>query len=123
MKDTFGPAVKVSTVSDRLRVVSLSAVSDPTRRAILLRLGKGPARVTDIADPFAMSLPAISRHLKVLEKAGLVRRARAGREHILELEAGPLREVQRWASQFEKFWNSRLDRLEKYFIERQEKPK
>jgi len=101
----------------------MSAVSDPTRRAILLRLGKGPARVTDIADPFAMSLPAISRHLKVLEKAGLVRRARAGREHILELEAGPLREVQRWASQFEKFWNSRLDRLEKYFIERQEKPK
>jgi len=101
----------------------MSAVSDPTRRAILLRLGKGPARVTDIADPFAMSLPAISRHLKVLEKAGLVRRARAGREHILELEAGPLREVQRWASKFEKFWNSRLDRLEKYFIERQEKPK
>jgi DNA-binding transcriptional ArsR family regulator len=101
----------------------MSAVSDPTRRAILQRLGKGPARVTDIAEPFAMSLPAISRHLKVVESAGLVRRARAGREHILELEAAPLREVQRWASQFEKFWNSRLDRLEKYFIARKEKSK
>jgi DNA-binding transcriptional ArsR family regulator len=101
----------------------MSAVSDPTRRAIIQRLGKGPARVTDIAEPFAMSLPAISRHLKVLERAGLVRRERIGREHILELEAAPLREIQRWTSQFEKFWSGRLDRLEKYFTNRKEKPR
>src|SRR4029450_8916505 len=101
----------------------MSAVSDPTRRAIIQRLGKGPARVTDIAEPFAMSLPAISRHLKVLERAGLVRRERIGREHILEVEAAPLREIQRWTSQFEKFWSGRLDRLEKYFTNRKEKPR
>lgn len=64
-----------------------------------------------------------SRHLKVLERAGLVRRERIGREHILELEAAPLREVQQWASQFERFWSGRLDRLEKYFATRKEKPK
>jgi DNA-binding transcriptional ArsR family regulator len=101
----------------------ISAISDPTRRAIINRLARGPARVSDIAAPFSMSLPAVSRHVKLLERAGLVRRARNGREHILELDAEPLREVQRWTSQFERFWNGRLDRLEKFFAPRKESPR
>src|SRR5277367_2575698 len=91
------------------------ALSDPTRRAIIERLTRGPARVTDLAAPFAMSLNAVSKHIKVLERARLVRRVRNGREHTLELEAAPLSEVMRWASQFERFWNERLDRLEDFF--------
>jgi DNA-binding transcriptional ArsR family regulator len=101
----------------------ISAISDPTRRAILDRLCRGPARVTDVAGRFPMSLPAISKHVKVLERAGLVRRARKGREHILELRAAPLREVQRWASHYERFWSDRLDRLESYFAERKDNDK
>jgi DNA-binding transcriptional ArsR family regulator len=100
----------------------LFAIADPTRRAILRRLAQGPARVTDIAAPFAMSLPAISKHLKLLERAGLLQRVRSGREHILELDAAPLREVQRWTSQYERFWEHRLDRLEAFFDQRQEEP-
>jgi DNA-binding transcriptional ArsR family regulator len=96
----------------------ISAISDPTRRAILDRLARGPARVTDVAAPFSMSLAAVSKHVKVLEHAGLVRRARNGREHTLELEAAPLREVVRWASHFESYWNQRLDRLEAFFAAR-----
>lgn len=93
----------------------LSAISDQTRRAILDRLTAGPSRVTDLAAPFAMSLNAVSKHIKVLEQAGLVRRTQHGREHTLELDPTPLREVVRWASRYEEFWNERLDRLESYF--------
>ena len=93
----------------------LAAVSDPTRRAIIDRLARGPARVTDVAAPFSMSLNAVSKHVKVLEKAGVVRRARQGREHTLELNAAPLQEVARWAQRYERFWNERLDRLEAFF--------
>jgi DNA-binding transcriptional ArsR family regulator len=98
------------------------AISDPTRRAIIARLAKGPARVTDVAAPHAhaMSLAAVSKHVKVLEHAGLVRRARNGREHTLELEAAPLADVVRWASSFERFWTERLDRLEAFFAAKQE---
>jgi len=101
----------------------IAAIADPTRRAIVDRLALGPARVTDVAAPFPISLPAISRHVKVLERAGLVRRARHGREHILALDAEPLREVHRWTSLFERFWNERLDRLEKFFAQREEDPR
>jgi DNA-binding transcriptional ArsR family regulator len=94
------------------------AIADPTRRAILDRLMQGPARVTDVAAPFAMSLAAVSKHVKVLERAGLVRRARNGREHTLQLEAAPLREVARWTSRYQEFWNERLDRLEAFFAQR-----
>jgi DNA-binding transcriptional ArsR family regulator len=94
------------------------AIADPTRRAILDRLMQGPARVTDVAAPFAMSLAAVSKHVKVLERAGLVRRARNGREHTLELEAAPLREVARWTARYQEFWTERLDRLEAYFAQR-----
>jgi DNA-binding transcriptional ArsR family regulator len=97
---------------------TLVAISDPTRRAIIERLSRGPARVTDVAEPFAMSLAAVSKHVKVLERAGLVRRARNGREHTLELEAAPLREVARFAARYEEYWTDKLDRLEAFFKQR-----
>jgi DNA-binding transcriptional ArsR family regulator len=96
----------------------LSAISDPTRRAILQRLIKGPARVTDVAEPFAMSLAAVSKHVRTLERAGLVRRVRQGREHTLTLDARPLRQVVRWTSRYERFWTERLDRLEAFFAQK-----
>jgi DNA-binding transcriptional ArsR family regulator len=97
------------------------AVSDPTRRAIVDRLTRGPARITDIAEPFAMSLAAVSKHVKVLENAGLVRRTRQGREHTLELDASPLREVASWATRYEGYWTERLARLDDYFKNRRAK--
>ena len=96
----------------------LAAIADPTRRAILSRLSRGDARVTDIAEPFEMSLAAVSKHLRTLERAGLVRRVRQGREHTLSLDARPLRQVVRWTSRYERFWNERLDRLEAFFAQR-----
>jgi DNA-binding transcriptional ArsR family regulator len=96
----------------------LAALSDPTRRAILARLTRGPARVTDVAEPFEMSLAAVSKHVRTLERAGLVRRARRGREHTLTLDARPLRRVVRWTSRYERFWNERLDRLETFFAQK-----
>jgi DNA-binding transcriptional ArsR family regulator len=100
-----------------------SALSDPTRRAIIERLSGGPARVTDLAAPFDMSLNAVSKHIKVLEAARLVRRVRQGREHTLKLDPAPLREVVRWASDIERFWSERLDRLETFFEDKKRKGK
>jgi len=108
-------------MQDRITTV-LAAIADPTRRAIIDQLARGPARVTDVAAPFAMSLNAVSKHIKVLEHAQLVRRTRNGREHTLELEAAPLREVARWASRYERFWTERLDRLEAFFAARKDTP-
>jgi len=99
----------------------LAAVADPTRRAILDRLARGQARVTDVAEPFGMSLAAVSKHVQTLERAGLIRRTRQGREHFLTLDARPIRQVARWASRYERFWNERLDRLEAYFAQKGEK--
>jgi DNA-binding transcriptional ArsR family regulator len=96
----------------------LVALSDQTRRAILERLRRGPARVTDVAEPFDMSLAAVSKHVRMLEGAGLVRRARRGREHTLVLDARPLRQVVRWTARYEQFWNERLDRLEAFFAQK-----
>ena len=96
----------------------LAAIADPTRRAILNRLARGDARVTDIAEPVAMSLAAVSKHVQTLERAGLVRRERRGREHTLSLDARPLRQVVRWTSRYERFWTERLDRLEAYFAQK-----
>jgi DNA-binding transcriptional ArsR family regulator len=96
----------------------LTAIADPTRRAILDRLARGPARVTDVAEPFEMSLAAVSKHVQMLERAGLVRRARRGREHTLTLDARPLRRVAQWTSRYERFWNQRLDRLEAFFAQK-----
>jgi DNA-binding transcriptional ArsR family regulator len=99
----------------------LGAISHPSRRAILARLSKGPARVTEIAAPFDMSLNAVSKHLKVLEEAGLVHREKQGRDHVIEFRGEPLRQVVGWASEYEKFWNERLDTLEAYFKEKRRK--
>ena len=99
----------------------IGAISDPTRRAIIGRLARGPARISDIAAPFSMSLTGVCKHVRMLERAGLVRRTRRGRENTLELSAEPLREVARWISKYERFWNARLDRLEAFFAAKQEK--
>jgi DNA-binding transcriptional ArsR family regulator len=94
------------------------AIADPTRRAILDRLARGSARVTDVAEPFDMSLAAVSKHVQMLERVGLVRRVRRGREHTLTLDARPLRQVARWTSRYERFWTERLDRLEALFAQK-----
>ena len=109
-------------MTDRLGAV-LTAISDPTRRAIINRLARGPARVTDVAAPFPVSLNTVSKHVKVLERARLVRRARSGREHMLTLNAEPLRVVVRWVSRYERFWSERLHRLDAYFAARREEPR
>ena len=96
----------------------LVAIADPTRRAILDRLARGSARVTDVAEPFDMSLAAVSTHVQVLERAGLVRRTRSGREHTLTFDARPLLQVVRWTSRYERFWTERLDRLEAHFAQK-----
>jgi DNA-binding transcriptional ArsR family regulator len=98
-----------------------AAISDPTRRAILERLALGSARISDVAEPFSMSLTGFCKHVRVLERAGLVRRTRHGRDNTLELRPGPLRDVARWILKYEQFWNARLDRLEKYFAMPKEK--
>jgi DNA-binding transcriptional ArsR family regulator len=97
------------------------AISDPTRRAIIGRLASGPARISDVARAFPMSLTGFSKHVRVLERAGLVRRTRRGRENTLHLTGRPLEEVARWVSQYERFWNARLDRLEEFFAAKKEK--
>jgi DNA-binding transcriptional ArsR family regulator len=91
-----------------------SAVSDPTRRTILEALAEKPATITEIATPFPVSLNAVSKHVMVLERAGLVRREIHGREHLCWLEPQPLREATAWLDHYRQFWNVRLDALEKY---------
>ncbi len=99
----------------------LGAISHPSRRAIIARLSKGPARVTEIAAPFDMSLNAVSKHLKVLEEAGLVRREKQGRDHVIEFRGEPLKQVAGWVHEYERFWNEHLDRLQSYFIEKRKR--
>lgn len=91
---------------------TLVALADPTRRAILLRLGQGEARVTDLAAPFSMSLNSVSKHIRILERARLVRRTRVGREHWLTRNAAPLDEATAWMNALRLQWSDRLDRLE-----------
>jgi DNA-binding transcriptional ArsR family regulator len=93
----------------------LTAISHPTRRAIIGRLSKGPARFLDVAEPFGLALNSITKHLKQLERAGLIGRRKQGREMILSLNAGPLEEVAAWAHVYERFWNQKLDRFEQHF--------
>lgn len=90
------------------------ALGDPTRRALLARLTEKPAMVTELAQPFAMSLPAVSRHIRVLESAGLVRRAIDGRVHHCSLNAEPLRNVDAWLAHYRSFWEGTLDSLSRY---------
>ena len=107
-----------STASDRLSTV-FAALADPTRRAILARLTTGEATVTELAEPFAMSLPGISKHLKVLERAGLIARGREAQWRPCRLEAGPLKDVDDWLGQYRRFWEQSFDRLDEYLHELQ----
>lgn len=99
--------------ADRLSV-TFSALADPTRRAILARLTQGEASVTELAEPFDMTMPAITKHLKVLERAGLVARGREAQWRPVRLEAEPLREVSGWLQNYRRFWDESLDRLDAY---------
>ena len=94
--------------------LTLSALADPTRRAILARLSQGEASVTDLAEPFSMSLPAVSKHLKVLERAGLISRGREAQWRPCRLEAAPLGEVAGWLDHYRRFWDASFDRLDAY---------
>jgi DNA-binding transcriptional ArsR family regulator len=104
--------------SDRLSA-TLHALADPTRRAILARLASGERSVSELAEPFDMTLPAVSKHLKVLERAGLIRRGRQAQRRPCRLEAAPLRELSDWVADYRRFWEQRLDRLEAYLNEAQ----
>jgi DNA-binding transcriptional ArsR family regulator len=95
------------------------ALADPTRRAILARLSQGETSVTELASPFDMSLPAISKHLKVLERAGLISRSREAQWRPCKLEADALKDVAEWIDAYRRFWEARLDRLEDYLKELQ----
>jgi DNA-binding transcriptional ArsR family regulator len=99
--------------SDRLDGV-FNALCDPTRRAILARLTDADARVTDIAANFPISLNSISKHIRMLERAGLLRRSIVGRDHVLTLNAGPLAEAQAWIDQYRRFWEGRLAALDAF---------
>ncbi len=101
---------------DRLST-TFAALADPTRRAILARLASGGASVTELAEPFEMSLPAISKHLKVLERAGLIARGREAQWRPCRLEAGPLKGAADWLEHYRRFWEESLDRLDDYLKE------
>jgi DNA-binding transcriptional ArsR family regulator len=101
---------------DRLDV-TLSALADPTRRAILARLALGEASVMDLAAPFDMSQPSISKHLKVLERAGLISRGRSAQFRPCRLEAAPLKEVAAWVDEYRRYWEDSFDRLDSYLHE------
>ena len=122
-KRTFRKAPAFSRSGGRSIDRALAAISDPTRRAILERLARGPARISDIAEPFAMSLTGFCKHVRVLERARLVRRTRRGRDNTLHLSPKPLREVARWVLTYEQFWNEHLDRLESFFAKERKKEK
>ena len=104
---------------DRLSL-TFGALADPTRRAILARLAKGGASVTELAQPFDMTLPAVSKHLKVLERAGLVARGREAQWRPAALDASPLKEVDEWVERYRVIWEQRLDRLDAYLKELQQ---
>jgi DNA-binding transcriptional ArsR family regulator len=105
---------------DRL-TTTFAALADPTRRAILARLATGVASVTELAEPFEMSLPAISKHLKVLERAGLIARAREAQWRPCELDAAPLKDATQWLERYRRFWEQSFDRLNGYLRELQKK--
>lgn len=102
---------------------TFAALADPTRRAILARLASGEVSVTELAEPFEMSLPAVSKHLKVLEKAGLIARGRDAQWRPCRLSAGPLRDVADWVEHYRRFWTESFDRLDDYLREVQKSQK
>ncbi len=98
---------------------TFAALADPTRRAILARLALGETSVTELAQPFEMSMPAVSKHLKVLERAGLIRRGRTAQWRPCRLDAAPLAEVARWTEHYRRFWEESFERLDEYLSELQ----
>jgi DNA-binding transcriptional ArsR family regulator len=106
--------------TDRLSVI-FAALADPTRRAILARLADGDATVSELAAPFSISLPAISRHLKVLEEAGLISLSRSAQWRSSSLQAEPLREATAWMERYRRFWDANFDRLDAHLRKLQEK--
>jgi DNA-binding transcriptional ArsR family regulator len=108
--------------ADRLSL-TLSAIADPTRRAILSRLSKGEASVSELARPFKVTMPAITKHLKVLERAGLIERGREAQYRPCRLRAKPLKQASEWIGQYRQHWEARLDRLESYLQDLQTKEK
>jgi DNA-binding transcriptional ArsR family regulator len=116
------PNGSILTPTDRLSV-TLSALADPTRRAILARLASGEASVTELASPFEMSMTAVSKHLKVLERAGLIARGKEAQWRPCRLEAGPLKDVADWVGHYRRFWERSLDRLDDYLREMKKKGK
>src|SRR5215217_4582064 len=107
--------------SDQLSII-FAALADPTRRAILARLAQGETSVKDLAEPFKMSPPAVTKHLKVLQRAGLITQGRQAQWRPCKLEAKPLHEVADWVEQYRRFWDERLDQLEDYLRELQVQP-
>ena len=114
--------VQYAVKSDRLSA-TFAALADPSRRAILARLAAGETSVTDLAEPMRISLPAVSKHLKVLERAGLISRGRRAQWRPCRLEAAPLKDVAEWVAHYRSFWEESLDRLDKYLQELQKKEK
>ena len=108
--------------SERL-TATFAALADPTRRAILARLSSGDASVTELAEPFEMSLPAVSKHLKVLERAGLIARSREAQWRPCQLDAGPLKDVADWIEHYRRFWSESFDRLDDYLHQLKTKEK
>lgn len=106
-------------MADQL-TLTFSALADPTRRAILARLARGEASVQELAKPFRISLPAISKHLKVLEKAKLIRRGKTAQWRPCRIEAAPLKEASDWIANYQEFWEKSFDRLDEYLKELQE---
>jgi DNA-binding transcriptional ArsR family regulator len=102
---------------------TFAALADPTRRAILSRLSSGEAPVSELAEPFNMSMPAVSKHLKVLERAGLIARSREAQWRPCRLQASPLKDVAAWVDHYRRFWEESLDRLDEYLREVQKKEK
>jgi len=105
---------------DRLTDV-LTAISHPSRRAIIGQLANGPARFLEVAKPFDTALNAVTKHLKLLERAGLIERRKQGREVFISFRGEPLREVAGWVHEYEKFWNEHLDEFQQYFKEKRRK--
>src|SRR5437763_893518 len=97
--------------------VTLAALADPTRRAILARLARGEATVAELAEPFALSLPGVSKHLKVLRRAGLVTQGRTAQWRPCRLEPAPLKDVSDWVEHYRRLWDQRFDRLDEYLRE------
>ena len=102
---------------------TFAALADPTRRAILARLASGDASVTELAEPFEMTLPAVSKHLKVLERAGLIARGREAQWRPCRLQAGPLKDADEWIERYRRHWEESFDRLDSYLQELQQKEK